>query len=456
MNIYPEEYKKELPSILEWLEARPCIRKRGLGTEFPFEKGWVIEALSDSTIYMAFFIVSKYFNARKIDLKDLTLEFFDYVFLGKGKPDKKIWQEIRKEFEYWYPLDLNTAGKEHKSAHFPLFIFNHVAIFPQQFWPKGIFVNWHLVSEGKKLSKHLGNVIYWNDTIDKYGADVVRFYLTHGANQWEDFDWKSNEIEAYYKHLQNLYDIVSSFKKSQRAENNHIDVWFESRINRILEMVTNYLDKYEIRKAIDLAFFSVLNDVNWYRRRAKKINVDIIPVWIKMLSPFIPHLTEEIWNNLGNKESMLKEKWPEYDANKIHMKSEALEGEIKNILTDIEQIKKLSKIQKPVKITLFTSPSWKYGIYNAVVEGKQLKDVMQDEKIKKVGNEASTYYNKLLKRKPLDELFLTAAYEFDTLKKEVEFFEGEFDCKVEIVSAERSNHAKARIAEPGKPGILVE
>ncbi len=456
MNIYPEEYKKELPSIVDWLEARPCIRKRGIGTEFPFEKGWVIEALSDSTIYMSFFIVSKYFNAKKIDLKDLTLEFFDYVFLGKGKPEKKVWEEIRKEFLYWYPLDLNAAGKEHKSAHFPLFIFNHVGIFPQNLWPKGIFVNWHLINDGKKMSKHIGNVVYWNDPVQKYGADIVRFYLTHGANQWEDFDWKNVEVEAYSKHLTNFYNLVSSFKKSEREERKHIDEWFESRINRIIELVTNYMEKYEIRKALDVAFFSVMNDIYWYNRRAKKVNVDIIPTWIKILSPFVPHVSEEIWGSLGNKESVVGEEWPVYDSSKIHMKAEALEEEIKNILSDTEQIKKLSKIQKPAKITIFTSPAWKYEIYNAVLEGKQLKDILEDAKLKKIGKEVSDYYNRLQKRKPLDELFLTAAYEFDTLKKDVEFFEREFDCKVEVISAEHSTHPKAKVADPGKSGILIE
>jgi leucyl-tRNA synthetase len=141
MNFFPREYKKQLPEIIDWLSQRPCVRKRGLGTSFPFEKEWVIEALSDSTIYMAFFIVTKYLNKGLIQEEQLTNKFFDYILLNQGSErevsldigiSEELLREIQDEFEYWYPLDLNAGGKEHKSVHFPFFIFHHSSIFPQR------------------------------------------------------------------------------------------------------------------------------------------------------------------------------------------------------------------------------------------------------------------------------------------------------------------------------------
>jgi len=454
MNIYPSEYKKELPSIIDWLEARPCVRKRGLGTEFPFEKDWVIEAISDSTIYMAFFIVSKYLNSGKIGIEDLTDEFFDYVFLGKGNSKKQIWDEIRKEFEYWYPLDLNAGGKEHKAAHFPVFIMNHIAIFPEKFWPKGIFVNWHLITYGKKMSKHFGNVVFWDDTIDLYGADTVRFYLSHGANQWEDFDWKNEECKIYKNHLENFYRTIEEIIKSEGKGNENVNKWFKSRINRVIEEVTSAMEKDDIKKAIDLAFFSILNDVKWYKKRSETYNKDIISIWIKLLSPFIPHTSEEIWNRIGGKNSILKEEWPIADSKAINLKIEMGEELIKKVLSDIVEIKRLSKIKKPVKITIFVSPKWKYEVYNETFIGTELKEIIS--KIKGMEKDVATYYQKLQKRRPLNEIFLTSVREFEVLNETKDFFEKECKCKVEIIPAEKSKHPKALVAEPEKPGILIE
>jgi len=453
MNIYPTEYKKELPPIIDWLEARPCVRKRGLGTKFPFDEGWVIEAISDSTIYMAFYIISKYFNADKIFLEDLTDEFFDYVFLGIGKAKKVIWEEIRKEFLYWYPLDLNAGGKEHKAAHFPVFIMNHVAVFPENLWPKGIFVNWHLIAYGKKLSKHLGNVVFWDEAIDNYGADTIRLYMANGANQWEDFDWKNEECEIYKNHLESFYKLINSFIKCKPKEKEHIDRWFESRLNRVIEEATNALEKNEIKKAANLVFFTILNDVYWYKKRAKKFCPEFLQTWLKLLTPFIPHTCEEVWSKFGNEKSIMLENWPIYNPESIRLKEESAEEEIKRILKDVEEIKKLSKIKKPAKITIFVASPWKYEVYDDVVQGRDIKEIIA--KHKGLEKEVSAYISKLKKKRITEELFLKG-HELKHLEETKDFLENELKCKVEIVSAEKIDHPKALVAESEKPGILIE
>ncbi|MEM5872409.1 MAG: leucine--tRNA ligase [Candidatus Aenigmatarchaeota archaeon] len=453
MNFYPPEYKKELPPIIDWLEARPCVRKRGLGTRFPFEEDWIIEALSDSTIYMAFYIVSKYFNLGEISLNDITDEFFDYVFLSKGKAKNECWEKIRNEFLYWYPLDLNAGGKEHKAAHFPLFIMNHVAIFPENLWPKGIFVNWHLIAYGKKLSKHLGNVVFWDEAIDNYGADTLRLYIAHGANQWEDFDWKNEECEIYKKHLENFYKLFNKFLNKTKTEKEHIDRWLESRINRTVEAITNALEKNEIKKAANFAFFTILNDVQWYKKRSKKINLDFLKTWLKLLTPFIPHTCEELWSKLGNEKSIIFENWPNFNPELIRLKEEAAEEELKRIIRDVEEIKRLSKITTPTKITIFVAPTWKYEVYNDVLQGLDVKEIIA--KHKGLEKEVSAYISKLKKKRITEELFLKG-YELKHLEESKDFLEKELKCKIKIIPAEKSDHPKALIAEPEKPGILIE
>ena len=454
MSIYPSQYKKELPGIIDWLEARPCVRKRGLGTNFPFEDGWVIEALSDSTIYMSFYIISKYFNENKLNLDDLTGELFDYVCLGIGEAKKSVWEEIRKEFSYWYPLDLNSGGKEHKAAHFPLFIMNHTAIFPEKFWPKGIFVNWHLIAYGKKLSKHLGNVVFWNEAIKLYGADTLRLYMAHGSNQWEDFDWKNEECEIYKKHLESFVKIIKEIIKSKPKKRKEvIDKWIESRINRIIEEATSEMEKNEIKKAINLAFFSILSDINWYKKRTEKYNPEVIFRWLKLLTPVIPHVCEEFWHEIGKESSILLEEWPSVDTKAINMKIEAGEELIKNLLKDIIEVKRLSKIDKPKKITIFVAPGWKHDILDSAIQGIELKDIIK--KYKGLEKEVSDYYKKLQNKKPLEEKFLKG-HELKYLLDAKKFLEKELNCEIEIISAEKFDHPKALVAEPEKPGIFIE
>jgi len=87
MNIHPQDYLLEMPKILDWFDDRAVVRKGSwLGTEFPFKKGWIIEPISDSTLYPAYYIISNYVNQDKISVEEMTNAFFDYVFLGKGEP----------------------------------------------------------------------------------------------------------------------------------------------------------------------------------------------------------------------------------------------------------------------------------------------------------------------------------------------------------------------------------
>jgi leucyl-tRNA synthetase len=90
MTISPEKYRKSFERTFDWLDQRPCVRKRGLGTEFPLTKGqgWIIESLSDSVIYMAFYTIIPHINAHNISPKQLIPEVFDYIFLKKGKKNE--------------------------------------------------------------------------------------------------------------------------------------------------------------------------------------------------------------------------------------------------------------------------------------------------------------------------------------------------------------------------------
>jgi leucyl-tRNA synthetase len=184
-----------------------------------------------------------------------------------------------------------------------------------------------------------------------------------------------------------------------------------------------------------------------------------------LLAPFIPHTCEELWRKLGNKTFISSESWPEFDAAAINTAIEAEEDLIKKIIGDVDQIKRISGIRAPAKVTLVISPPWKYEIYNLVLQGKSLGEIMAINKFRELGEPVVAYVRKLERRKPLDELFLTAGSEFEALSLAREFLQERFNCRVEVLKAEETLRMKmpappgivqkAAAAEPARPGILL-
>ena len=166
MDIFPAEYYQNIHGVLDWFRERACVRQGNwIGTRFPFDDKWIIEAISDSTLYPLYYTISKYANEKQVVPAQMTEEFFDLLLLGKGDFSKvssstgvpeALLRKMRDEVLYWYPLDLNLGGKEHMTVHFPAFLMNHVAILPKEMWPRGIFVNWWVIGKGGKISKSKG------------------------------------------------------------------------------------------------------------------------------------------------------------------------------------------------------------------------------------------------------------------------------------------------------------
>ena len=131
-----------------------CIRDR--------DKDWIVESLSDSVIYMAYYTLSRFVNDGTVKADNLTKEFFDYIFLDKGEIEavvsssnlsEDIINTMKKEFQYFYPVDARHSGRDLVQNHLSFFVLNHAAIFEEKFWPKEIVVNGSVMMNGSKMSK---------------------------------------------------------------------------------------------------------------------------------------------------------------------------------------------------------------------------------------------------------------------------------------------------------------
>ena len=355
MEIVPELYRKFFENSISWLHEWPCTRNRGLGTRLPYDEKLLIESLSDSTIYMAFYTIVHHIRKNRIKPEQLNKDFFDYVFLGKGNSDQiaketkihaALIKQLREEFIHWYPVDERRTAIMHIANHLSFFIFHHAAIFPENFWPKRVSLNEALIAEGKKMSKSLGNVIPLVSAIRNYSTDVVRFFLISATEPSSTSDWREKDVETVEKKLQKFYktfDIISRIKSKKNLY--QVDKWFISEFYKNLKEATELIKNYQFKQYIQKIFFEIMSDIEYLSVRTgkkPKITIDILSDWLLALSPTIPHICEELWHKLGNKSFISLEKWSEFDENNIDRNVLELENMFRKNLEDLTQVIKLT------------------------------------------------------------------------------------------------------------------
>jgi len=477
MNIYPGEYKEQLPNVLDWFDDRACIRKGSwLGTEFPFKKEWIIEPISDSTLYPAYYIVSKYVNQNKIEPEDMTEEFFDYIFRGKGKPKNPVWSEIKNDFDYWYPVDINLGGKEHKTVHFPVFLMNHVAVMPQDKAPAGIFVHWWVTQKGKeKISKSKGGAEHIAEAATKYGVDAMRLYYAHVGSPFVDVEWDAEAVTKYKNKIVNLFKMIDQLNNVDDTSNENLDNWLTSIMQRTIERVNTAFKNYDLRVVTNEVFFECQKNIQWYIKRAgsnKKLIDEFTKTWIKLMTPIVPHLAEELWH-IAEDNFVSDETYPKSDENKISEKDEVGEYLLSKVSDDITEILKVTKI-KPKKICIYTSPSWKQDIFRKAIAfeaenklnvGSLMKETMSDPDLKKISKQVSKFVGKLPGEiKKLNDSdkkrYSIETNEKDYLENAKKYLKNVFCCEIEIYNADDKSiydpGNKTSFAIPLRPAIYIE
>ncbi len=469
MLFYPEKYKTYMQDIIDWLAFRPCARKRGLGTPFPFEKGWIIESLSDSTIYMAMYTIAHLL--RNVPVDALEEKFFDYVFLGIGNAeevakeiqihiDVAVLKRLREEFEYWYPNDQRHTAPPHLSNHLVFFLMHHAAIFPERDWPKAITLNELMIREGHKISKSKGNVIPLAHVSELYGVDLYRLYCALNADFASVVNWREQDTDALRKRFNVL---VTVFEESTGAEElkedefTHTDRWLLSRFYRLLQETIERFEGFRIREAGINVVFNLTNDLRYYEKRAsverrRKIVRNVLDDWLLILSPFTPHICEELWHKRYDT-FISVQTLPTVKTELIDEQVEREEDYVVALVGDVQEILKIARIQ-PSKIYLYTADSkteqWKWELFKA------LKDVPDRDKIKEamqIRKDKSTV--DFVKHMMKSNLEYSELNESEILTREKEYLTKEFGCAIGI-NEDYDPTGKRKFAIPLKPAIFVE
>jgi len=494
MNILPEDIRPEFQYTVGWLREKACARKSGMGTKLPFDKEWIIESLSDSVIYMAYYTIARQLNERKIAAEQLPSEFFDYVFLGKGgaekvsaatKIEKNIVEEIREEFLYFYPLDSRHSGRDLVPNHLTFFIFNHCAIFPRELWPKQIVVNGSMLMEGKKMSKSFGNIIPLRQAIKSYGADPLRVSIMATAELLQDADFGRDLVRTFTERLSKFYSLAQEVSKESRIEKSKLsiaDKWLLSRVQSTITLATEAMEKLRVREALHHIVYILDQDISWYlKRTASQENVKnsvlnyVMQARVRMLAPFTPYLCEEIWELFRNTDFVARAPWPKVDKAWTDATAEEAENLVKNVLDDVQSILKVTKMT-PRKAILYTGAKWKWQAYLTAIDlaekgelsvGALIKTLLKDETLKKKAKDVSGFAQTLV-----EEVSIMAA-DMKTRRKILgpldekpvlldakKFSESELGCIVEIYSEDDpmiyDPKNRASRAKPYRPAIFIE
>jgi leucyl-tRNA synthetase len=410
----------------------------------------------------------------KIPAESLTPEVFDFIFLGEGDPaalssksgiSEELLREMRREFDYWMPVDLRNSAKELIPNHLTFYIFHHVALFPREKWPRRISVNGMINVEGEKMSKSLGNFITLKKALSDYGADATRATLLYSAEGMRDPDWRAKAALDMQSRLRAFYDLALKSLEMEEREEREIDRWLLSRMQKHIRRATQEYEALRFRSAFQAAFFDVLKDIKWYLRRDtpnKKTFSEVLDSWVRLISPVTPLICEEIWEKLGGKGFVSLAEWPEWREELIDEEAELAEELIEKTADDIENILKVTGT-KPKKIYLYVSPAWKVKVNRIVKEISKpnmkevMSEVMKDEELRGMAREVSSYVGALLK--DISKIRAEEIDEFKALNEAKSFFEREFSCPVEVFRAEDEVYDplnKRKQAAPMKPAIFVE
>lgn len=385
MNILPSKIQTEFNDVIDWLHERACARQQGLGTKLPWDKDWIVESLSDSVIYMAYYTISRFVNDKTVLPENLTHELFDYILLDKGdialaantsKLSKDVINMMKKEFQYFYPVDSRHSGRDLVQNHLSFFVLNHVAIFEKKLWPQEIVVNGSVMMDGAKMSKSMGNIIPLRQAIKQHGADPIRLAIISSAELLQDADFNMESVIGIQSKLESLLQECSRLKNEPISELYAEDKWILSKTLVLISKVTESIEKMRLREGLHDILFSFESDLSWYNKRVqakkRKDNLGILykinSIRVAMLSPFAPHISEEMWEKLRGEKLVSKSDWPVYCKDDVDVTAIQSEELLKSTINDIAHILKISKIT-PQKIMVYVnSDQIKSKVYHKILE----------------------------------------------------------------------------------------
>ena len=297
--------------------------------------------------------------------------------------NKKSFVDIKKE-KKWLPIDIYIGGVEHAVTHWIYARFWHKVLFDlglvAETEPFASSINQGIVlgEDGEKMSKSTGNVVSPEDIVKEYGADTLRVYEMFLGPYTDSKPWNTDNILGVKRFLEkawHFYNNITEVKNKKVVNDKNKEKEFLNELevlrNKTIKKVSNDIEDAKFNTAIS-TMMEYLNKLVEANNASYKISKDHLKTFVILLSPFAPHICEEIWETmLKNKKSIQLEKWPEYKESMLVEKNVSIVVQINGKLRDVIEITKDATQEEVTKIVL-NLPK----IQNHLANGTPIKKVI--------------------------------------------------------------------------------
>jgi len=234
------------------------------------------------------------------------------------------------EVDYWMPVDQYIGGIEHACMHllyarFFTMVMHDLSLVPSREPFTRLLTQGMVIKDGAKMSKSKGNVVDPDEIIEKYGADTVRLFMLFAAPPDKDLDWSEKGVEGCFRFIGRVWRMVDKYGVYYSAGGRPVPeelpealMKLRKTLHRTVKIVTNDIEE---RMQYNTAIARMMELVNAVYQIDEKeftgetggaVLTELFDKLVTMLSPFVPHVAEEMWELLGNRESLTDRPWPDY------------------------------------------------------------------------------------------------------------------------------------------------
>ncbi len=225
--------------------------------------------------------------------------------------------------KYWSPVDFYVGGAEHATRHliyarfWHKFLFDIGAVSYEEPFTKLQHVGLIMGEDGRKMSKRWGNVINPSDIADSHGADSLRVYEMFMGPFAQAVDWNSNGLVGTRKFLEKIENFSLDFIEPEKDDEKVL-----SLLHKTIKKVGEDIENFAFNTAVS-AMMILVNEITYYKNKNLKapLSLENWLMFIKILSPFVPHLSEELWERAGGKGSVFENTWPNFSEDLIKDKN---------------------------------------------------------------------------------------------------------------------------------------
>ena len=257
---------------------------------------------------------------RETDTMDTFVES-SWYFLRYASPGFGEGMFDEKSVSYWLPVDQYIGGIEHAILHllysrFFTKVLRDTGVVDLDEPFTNLLTQGMVVKDGAKMSKSLGNTVDPDDMIRRYGADTVRMFMLFAAPVEKDLEWSEQGVKGMFRFLGRVWrfaaEFVSGGEMPREGFSEEESAKLEKALNRTAKKVTEDIESFKFNTAIS-AVMELFNETAARKNASRETVGRSLAAVARLLYPMAPHFAEELWESLGETETLVEKKWMEWD-----------------------------------------------------------------------------------------------------------------------------------------------